>query len=111
MTSARASTPGAGAPTDSPELMALRRRMDAVDARLLALLEARLQIAREMGRVKRRDGLSARDAAREAAVIDRLGARSPVDEQTLRAVWGALFAASLRAQAIDHAPPADERPR
>jgi len=80
------------------ELAALRRRMDHVDDRLLALLAERLALAEAMGRVKRRDGAPARDAAREAHIVERLGATGRVDPAIVDGIWHALFAASRRVQ-------------
>lgn len=85
------------------ELAALRGRVDEVDDRLVALIQERLTIARELGRLKASAGQVGPDEPRQAAIIERLSAHLPARD--VEAIWGALFAASLRAQAEEGAPP------
>ena len=55
-------------------LSRLRGELDTLDARMLALLERRMDIAREIAAYKREKGLPVRDAAREAQVLrERIG--------------------------------------
>jgi len=50
-------------------IAALRKRIDRIDRRLIALLNARLEIAKEIGREKRRRGLPIADMKRGRAVL------------------------------------------
>ena len=60
-------------PPETPELRRLRRRIDALDRRLVALLNERAELAREAGRAKRAAGRRAiRDAEREREVLLRV---------------------------------------
>lgn len=86
--------------TTAHELSELRRRIDGIDDRLLALLAERLEIAREMARLKRRIGDLRRDPAREAQIIARL-ADGPLDGTIIEPIWQALLAASRRMQGCD----------
>lgn len=77
---------------------ALRRRIDAIDDRLLALLAERLAVAEAIGRVKATEGRGGSDPAREAAIIDRLSADGAVPPDVVALIWPALFTVSLWVQ-------------
>ena len=75
------------------ELEVLRRQIDAVDERFVALLAERFRITRRVGRIKAERGLPAQDAIREAQIdakVRRLAAEYELDEglvsDVLRAV-------------------------
>jgi shikimate dehydrogenase len=55
-----------------PALTELRDRIDAIDSRILQLLNERLDAARSIGRLKAKEGKKVLDASREAAVLARL---------------------------------------
>ena len=61
----------------------LRDQIDAVDRQIVALLGKRLEIAREIARVKKREKLPILDAKREALIREEL--RSLAKEQGLSA--------------------------
>ena len=65
------------APPSETALQALRERIDAVDAELLALLNRRAQLALEVGELKKREGSVVFRPEREAQVIDGLKRRNP----------------------------------
>src|SRR6266852_7649098 len=57
---------------ESAELRRLRRRIDALDRRIVRLLNERAELAREVGRVKETNGRRAiRDAQREREILLR----------------------------------------
>ena len=99
---ARASTP-ASAPEPSPaRLSDLRAEIDALDAQLLAVLERRIALAREIGLnkppVEGRATVGFRPD-REAAVVGGLLARSDPSMHALVAgVWREVMSAGLAAQ-------------
>lgn len=63
-----------------PQLHTLRQRMDALNARLVALLHERAALARTIGRHKRAVGLALADPEREAAMLrDLSAATTPAD--------------------------------
>lgn len=49
-------------------LEALRKEIDAIDTQLVALIARRLEIAREIARIKKREKLPILDAKREDAI-------------------------------------------
>lgn len=92
-----------GAPETS-ELRGLRRRIDAVDRRIVALLNERARLAIAVGRAKRVAGWRAvRDVERERDVLERIVAANggPLGDEALRAVYRRIIAAT-RALEADH---------
>jgi chorismate mutase len=78
-----------------------RRHIDAIDARIVRLLEERMQVARLVGATKRAADLPLVASAREVQVLERAaaaagGALAPHDA---REIFRAILAASRRAQA------------
>ncbi len=71
MTSPRRPAPPPAAPAAS-ELGALRARIDAVDDQILALLDARAEVVRRVGEIKRERRETFHVPQRERAVLERL---------------------------------------
>lgn len=72
-----------------PELLALRRAIDDVDARLLDLLAERVRIVLRVGEYKRQRTVAVYDPERERRIHDALGRRAPppLDPGTTRRVF------------------------
>jgi chorismate mutase / prephenate dehydratase len=84
-----------GAADEPPELRRLRRRIDALDRRLVRLLNERAELAREVGRAKTAAGRRAiRDPEREREVLLRVSMANagPTPQADLLAVFKRLFA-------------------
>ena len=66
----------------APDLDALRRSIDEIDSRLLALIEERVRLVLSVGDYKRQHGLPIYDPERERKLIERLTAeaRAPLEE-------------------------------
>ena len=82
---------------ESPELVRLRRRIDALDRRIVALLNARAELGREVGRVKKTAGRrSVRDLEREREVLLRVALANlgPLPQADLLAIYRRLVAAT-----------------
>ena len=77
------------APTNSPALLALRERIDAVDRELLALLNQRMRLAQEVGEIKKAEGSVVFRPEREAQVIDGLKAANPgpLPRDSVAPIW------------------------
>lgn len=91
---------GAGDRT-AAALAPLRKRIDAIDHEIVALLNERAQIALEIGRVKEQTGRrTVRDAQREADVLERVTSASAglFPEPELVALYRKLIAATRRVQ-------------
>ena len=50
----------------------LRKKISAIDEKLVALLDERISLAREIGRIKTRNGLPIIDKKREKEIYDKL---------------------------------------
>jgi len=61
----------------TPDLATSRRRIDKIDRELVALFSARMGVSADVAAYKREIGMPVTDAAREAALLDRVAALSP----------------------------------
>ena len=87
-----------------PELRRLRRRIDALDRRIVALLNERAELAREAGRAKTAAGRRAiRDAEREREVLLRVTIANggPLPQADLLALYRRLMTATRGLEARD----------
>ena len=92
--------------TESPELRRLRRRIDALDRRIVGLLNERAELARETGTAKRAAGRRAiRDAEREREVLLRvtMANTGPLPQADLVALYRRLMTATRALEARDRA--------
>jgi chorismate mutase len=77
------------------ELRRLRRRIDALDRRIVRLMNDRAELARDVGRVKTANGRKAiRDAEREREVLLRVSMANagPTPQADVLAIFKRLFA-------------------
>jgi chorismate mutase len=89
---------------ETAELRRLRRRIDALDRKLVALLNERATLAREAGRAKTAAGRTAvRDAEREREVLLRvtIANEGPMPQADLLAMYRRLFAATRALETRD----------
>jgi monofunctional chorismate mutase len=82
----------------APDLDALRRSIDEIDSRLLALIEERIRLVLDVGNYKRQHGLAIYDPERERQLIERLTqeARAPLEPGTVRRIFERLIDESRR---------------
>ena len=66
------------------DIDALRRQIDAIDAKLVELLNARAACAVEIGRLKELAGLPVYQPAREAEVLEHVRAAKAIEQFTFR---------------------------
>lgn len=97
--SGRRKTPVAkpGARPEPPELARLRRRIDALDRRIVSLLNERAELGREVGRAKQAAGRRpVRDLEREREVLLRVALANPgpLAQVDLLAIYRRLIAAT-----------------
>ena len=91
---------------ETAELRRLRRRIDALDRRIVGLLNERAELAREVGRAKHAAGRRAiRDAEREREVLLRvtMANTGPLPQADLLALYRRLMAATRALEARDRA--------
>ena len=61
------------------DLQKCREEIDAIDSELLTLLERRMRVAESVAKYKLANDMKVFDEARERAVLDKIGERSPKD--------------------------------
>ena len=91
-------------PPETPELRRLRRRIDALDKRIVAILNERATLAREAGVAKAAAGRRAvRDAEREREVLLRVSMANegPLPQADLLALYRRLFVATRALETRD----------
>lgn len=89
---------------ETPELRRLRKRIDALDRRIVKLLNQRAELGREVGRAKAAAGRRAvRDADREREVLLRvtMANQGPVPQADLLAIYRRIIALTRRLEAMD----------
>ena len=89
---------------ETPELRRLRRRIDALDKRIVALLNERASLAREAVAAKAAAGRRAiRDADREREILLRvtMANEGPLPQADLLALYRRLFIATRTLEARD----------
>jgi chorismate mutase len=81
-----------------PKVQAARERISAVDGQLVALLNERLELVRELHAYKRAQGYAMVDPAREQRLLDALVAANPgpLSDAELRELWAGLLALLTR---------------
>jgi chorismate mutase / prephenate dehydratase len=97
--------------SETPELRRLRQRIDALDRRIVALLNERAGLARDAGRAKHRAGRRAiRDMEREREVLLRvtMANAGPMPQADLIAIYRRLMAATRALEARDRAAGSDD---
>ena len=89
---------------ETPELRRLRRRIDALDRRLVGLLNDRMELARDAGQAKAAAGRRAiRDAERESEVLLRvtMANTGQLPQADLIALYRRLITATRAVEAQD----------
>ncbi|MEA3189305.1 MAG: chorismate mutase / prephenate dehydratase [Chthoniobacter sp.] len=78
-------------------LAEMRKRIDELDAKLIALLNERADLVHEVGQLKKRDGLAIYAPEREEALLRSLVAKSQgrLPETAIRAIYREIMSASL----------------
>ncbi len=86
---------------ETPAMRRVRRRIDAVDRRIVRLLNDRTRLGIEAGAAKAAAGLAIRDPEREREVLLRVAAANegPLPQADLLALYRRLMAATRRLEA------------
>lgn len=84
------------------QLKALREAIDQLDMDILTLFNKRMELSKEVGRIKAASGLTLFDPNREEIIIERLLGLNPgpLFEDSLRAIYREIFAASRLLQYV-----------
>jgi len=78
------------------DLLKIREEIDGVDSELLRLLNRRMELASEVGRIKASKGIPLFHPEREELIFQRLAQTNPgpLSEQSIRSIYREIFAAS-----------------
>ncbi|WP_343293960.1 prephenate dehydratase [Vandammella animalimorsus] len=84
-------------PVATPELLALRQRIDALDRQLLETLNQRARVAQEVGELKKKEGSTFFRPDRVAQVIEKMQAANagPLKDGHVSAIWREIMSACL----------------
>jgi len=87
-------------PDISQKLRKNRRNLDLLDQKLLTLLNRRLRIGLEIGKIKKEIGKKIYDAEREKGILDRLKRKNkgPLKEGDLRRIFATIMQVSRKSQ-------------
>lgn len=87
-------------PDISQKLRKNRRNLDLLDQKLLTLLNRRLRISLEIGKIKKRIGKKVYDAQREKEILDRLKRKNkgPLKQRDLRRIFSTIMRVSRKSQ-------------
>ena len=96
---AMAKSPRVPPSTDSGKptgLAALRAQIDRIDRELVGLMNARAEVARQIGHIKKSSGQETYDPSREEMVLERVTATNegPLSADSLKAVYRELISGS-----------------
>jgi len=86
--------------SDLKKLKEKRRSIDLLDQKLLMLLNQRLRVILEIGKIKKRIGKKIYDPGREREVLERLRLKNkgPVKEQDLIKIYRVIMKVCRRSQ-------------
>ena len=78
-------------------LTELRKKIDSIDRKLVALLNARTRIAIEIGELKERQGLEPYDPVREEKVLQTVEQLNsgPLESSALKSIYRAIMSSAL----------------
>lgn len=65
----------------------LRNRIDGIDRKILKLIEKRADLAKNIGGIKKRNGLKISDSERERKVIENVLSSSNIDKDFLKKLF------------------------
>jgi chorismate mutase/prephenate dehydratase len=97
----RGDTPTVKTPEDPARLQELRRKIDAIDDRLVRLLNERASLVVEVGKTKRAQGIPIYAPHREAEVLRKVLSvnQGPLPDRTIEGVYRELMSGSF---ALEH---------
>jgi chorismate mutase len=84
----------------SQRLRDRRRKIDLIDRKLLPLLNQRLCIALEIGKIKKQMGTRIYDPKREKEILEKLSLRNrgPLTEDDLKKIFAAIIKVCRQSQ-------------
>ncbi len=86
--------------SDDSSILVLRKEIDEIDEKILSLLNERLSLGGEIGRIKKNKGDQVLDRSRENQILERLSElnRGPIKQNVLLHIFSEIMAASRELQ-------------
>ena len=90
----------------SRKLIKKRKELDLINQKMLRLLNQRLRISLEIGKVKKEMGKKIQDTEREKEILDKLKRknRGPLKEEDLRKIFTTIMKVCRQSQIRSHRP-------
>ena len=87
-------------PDFSQKLKESRRELDLLDQKMLTLLNRRLRVCLDIGKIKKGTGMKIYDAEREREILERLKRknRGPLRERDLKEIFSVILWVSRKSQ-------------
>ena len=84
---------------DEKALLFIREEIDAIDSEIIALLESRLNLSLQIGKVKRNLDKNIRDDSREEEILNKIEELSLLyPKEDLKSIFVEIMKTSLNAQ-------------
>jgi chorismate mutase len=74
------------------EIKKLRKNVDEIDRKILRLVEGRRSLTKEIGRIKRENGMPYYDKKREEEIVSRLARKSKLDKKFTKKLFMGIIA-------------------
>ena len=85
-------------------ILALRKKVDEIDEKILYFLKERVEVSKSIGVIKRKHGISIRDYQREDEVYTQIMKRAAelgLDPQKVKVIYQEIIAMCMHAQESD----------
>jgi chorismate mutase len=82
----------------TPEIEALRQKLDLIEDKLILLLNERAEYVLEIGKIKRENGLPIEDLKREEIILNRIAQKNlgPVSDEFIKDIFRKVIEESIR---------------
>jgi chorismate mutase len=82
----------------TPEIEALRQKLDLIEDKLISLLRERAEYVLEIGRIKHEKGLPIEDLKREKVILDRVAHKNPgpFSDEFIKDIFKRIIDESMR---------------
>jgi chorismate mutase len=69
----------------------LRKQIDNIDRRIVGLIETRLNLAKEIGAIKKAGGMDIEDCKREDEVLKNVAGSTKLDKKFIKDLYGRII--------------------
>jgi len=82
----------------TPEIEALRQKLDLIEDKLISLLNERAKYVLEIGKIKHEKGLPIKDLKREKMILNRVVKKNsgPVSDEFIKNIFKKIIKESIR---------------